>query len=255
MAMIGTTTHRRLVGLAAVVVVIAVWEVGVRNFDVPTTSLPAPSALWARAVRMAADERLDNHTLVTVSEILRGVGIGLGLGIAFALLFARARWVERLVMPAIVVMQVTPKIAIAPLLVLWMGLGAPAKVVLVALVTFFPVLVNTLMGLRSINTNTRQLCQILGLTGWQRFNKVELPSVIPNVVAGLRLGGLAGVTAAVIGEIIGAKAGLGYLVMQSQESGDVAQGLNAVVVLSLIGLTLWLGAGALASKADAMFRA
>lgn len=253
--MVETTARRRLAGLTAVVVVLAGWQLGAHISGAPSASVPAPSALWSRAVRMAADERLDNHILVTVGEILRGSGIGLVLGIAFALLFAKARWLEQLLMPAIVVMQVTPKIAIAPLLVLWMGLGAPAKVVLVALVTFFPVLINTLTGLRSINTNTIELCQILGLTGWQRFSKVELPSVIPNVVAGLRLGCLAGVTAAVIGEIIGAKAGLGYLVVQSQESGDVAQGLNAVIVLSLVGLGLWLGVGSLASKADAWFHA
>jgi len=204
---------------------------------------------------MAAQEGLLNHFLVTLSEIWRGVLIGLGVGVTAAVVFAKVPLLERLVMPVIVVVQVTPKIAIAPLLVLWLGLGATSKIVLVALVTFFPTLVNTLISLRSMSTNVMQLCQVLGLTPWQRFVKVELPSIVPGMVTGLRLGCLAGVTAAVIGEIIGAKAGLGYLVIQSQESGDVSMGLVAVIVLSFIGLGLWLITGYAENRATANFKA
>lgn len=248
-----TRIIRLAIGAASVAVVLALWEGAVRFLDLPGHTLPGPLALAERAYGMAATGGLMNHILVTVGEIFRGVGIGLVLGVVVAVVFSRIRILERLLMPVIVIMQVTPKIAIAPLLVLWLGLGATSKVVLVALVTFFPVLVNTFSGLLAISQNIRYLSRLLNLSATQRFFKIEAPSTVPNIVVGVRLGSLAGVTAAVIGEIIGAKAGLGYLVIQSQESGDVAQGLTAVIILSFIGLGLWTGVGALAKRADSMF--
>lgn len=250
-----TRGRRRLVGAVAVVLMMLVWQFLPTVAGVPATTFPPADQLGSRMLRMIADEGLVNHFLVTLGEIWRGVLIGLAVGVAAAVLFSKVPLMERLIMPIIVVVQVTPKIAIAPLLVLWLGLGATSKVFLVALVTFFPTLVNTVVGIRSIPTNVLQLCSLLALTPWQQFTKVELPSIVPGVVVGLRLGCLAGVTAAVIGEIIGARAGLGYLVVQSQESGDVARGLAAVVVLSLIGLALWVLTGKVADWAAARFAA
>lgn len=250
-----TRFRRAAVGAGSVIISLFLWEGLVAALDVPDRTLPGPTGLLERAAVMASSEGLGNNVLVTVGEIVRGVLIGLALGVLVALMFSRNRLLERIFMPVIVIMQVTPKIAIAPLLVLWLGLGATSKVFLVALVTFFPVLVSTYAGLQSISLNVRHLTQLLALSPIQRFLKIEVPSVVPNIVSGVRLGCLAGVTAAVIGEIIGAKAGLGYLVVQSQESGDVAQGLTAVVVLALVGLTFWTGVGALAKRADAFFAA
>ncbi len=250
-----TPWRRAGVSAVAVVVFLLAWRTLPRALGVSAQTLPTPVDLGRRLASMASHEGLGNHLLVTFSEIWRGVLIGLAAGVVLALVFAASPLVEKLVMPVVVVVQVTPKIAIAPLLVLWMGLGSVSKVFLVALVTFFPTLVNTLMALRSISGNVRQLSRLLALTRWQRFTKIELPSIVPGVVTGMRLGCLAGVTAAVIGEIIGAKAGLGYLVIQSQESGDVAQGLVAVLVLAFLGLLLWLGTGYLQARAERVFAA
>lgn len=238
---------RFILGAVAVVGFAVVWEAYVRIAEVPTHTLPSPLQIVQRFNAMVLNEQLLVHIRVTVAELVQGVVIGLAIGVLVAVAMARLRWLERVFMPLLVLIQITPKIAIAPLLVLWLGLGVTSKITLVALVTFFPVLINTLSGLRGISTNYRHLCEVFALSGPRRFFRVELPMILPSIVVGLRLGSLAGVTAAVIGELIGAQGGLGFLVSQGQENDNVPQAMVALLLLSLLGLICWSGIGVVAT--------
>ncbi|RGC69202.1 putative aliphatic sulfonates transport permease protein SsuC [Micromonospora sp. MW-13] len=238
---------RTLLGATSVVAFLLIWQGYVKAADVPAYTLPGPVEVVRYAGQLLAGDQLLVHIRVTAVELLQGVAIGLTVGVLAGVMAARWRWLERLAMPLLVLIQITPKIAIAPLLVLWLGLGVTSKITLVALVTFFPVLVNTLAGLRDIGTAYRHLCQVLAMSGTQRFFRVELPMTLPHIVVGLRLGALAGVTAAVIGELIGAQAGLGFMVAQGQETDNVPQSMVGLLLLSLLGLLAWSGIGTAAS--------
>ncbi|MEU4779993.1 ABC transporter permease [Micromonospora sp. NPDC023633] len=237
---------RAVLGTASVAAFLLAWQGYVHLAHVPTYTLPGPIEIVTYTWRMLTGEQLLVHLRVTGAELLQGVAIGLTVGVLTGVAMSRWRWLERAAMPLLVFIQITPKIAIAPLLVLWLGLGVTSKITLVALVTFFPVLINTLAGLRGIGTNYRHLCQVLALSGPRRFFQLELPMTLPHIVVGLRLGALAGVTAAVIGELIGAQGGLGYLVAQSQETDNIPQAMVGLLLLSMLGLVSWSGIGAVA---------
>jgi NitT/TauT family transport system permease protein len=177
---------------------------------------------------------------VTLVEILVGFVIGTVIGIAMAVLFVRLPLVEIILDPLIIFVQTAPKIAIAPLLLLWLGLGATPKVVLVAIVTFFPVLSNMLSALRSIDPNLLALAKLLRLNWWGRLWRIELPQAMPLLFTGMKVGITLAVTAAVIGELMGARAGLGYLLSLGQETSDIGLVLISVILLSLLGYVLLL---------------
>ena len=169
-----------------------------------------------------------------------GFVIGVVAGVATAVLFTRLPAVEVVLNPLIIFVQTAPKIAIAPLLLLWLGLGATPKIVLVAIVVFFPVLSNMLSALRSIDPNLLALARILRMGPVARFRRIELPQSLPLLFTGMKVGVTLAVTAAVIGELMGARAGLGYLLSLGQETADVGLVLVAVILLSLIGYALYL---------------
>jgi NitT/TauT family transport system permease protein len=248
-----TLFRRRAIGGASVVVAIVLWEAVVRLLAVPPTVLPGPIEVVRRLWRMFTHESLMTHISTTLSEIAVGVLIGLVVGIVMAFAMSRSRVLEKVFTPVLVAVQVAPKIALAPLFVLWFGLGVPSKIWLVALVTYFPVLINVLTLIKGVDRNLLDLGTVLGMSKLQRFRKIEVPSVLPGLLTGMRLGSLAGVTAAVIGELIGSRGGLGYVVIRSQENSDVPQGIAALLLLSLIGLVLWTGIGAAARYAENRF--
>lgn len=232
--------RRRWGGFCSVALFLVLWQIfspraGGRGV------LPSPLALLVRARELFSSAGLGYDVAVTVSEIVIGVAVGTFVGLFTAFVFFRARRVEQLSFPLILIVQITPKIALAPLFVLWFGIGLFSKVWLVALVTFFPVLVNSLAGLRSIDPQMFELSKILELGAWRRLREIELPGIRENIFVGLKLGVLSAVTAAVIGEMIGARQGLGYVVVRGQESADVAQSMVAIILLGFTGLLFWKG--------------
>ncbi|EKF43052.1 ABC transporter inner membrane protein [Nitratireductor indicus C115] len=228
---------RAIISLA---VFILLWWGLVRVFEVPAYLVPSPADLGAKAWFLTTQAGLFSHVPVTVFEILAGFVIGTVVGVLTAVLFARAPLVELVLNPLIIFVQTAPKIAIAPLLLLWLGLGATPKIVLVAIVTFFPVLSNMLSALRSIDPNLLSLARILRMNPLQRLWRIELPQSVPLLFAGMKVGVTLAVTAAVIGELMGARAGLGYLLSLGQETADVGLVLVAVILLSLVGYVLYL---------------
>ncbi|KRV49268.1 ABC transporter permease [Wenjunlia vitaminophila] len=227
------------VGTASLAAGVLLWQLVVTLFDVPDYKLPSPGQVADRGWELGRDGVLTPHIQQTLAEVTQGVLLGSVIGVVLAALFVRVRLVERLLMPLIVVAQVTPKISIAPLIVLWLGLGVGSKIALVTLVSFYPVLVNTVMRLRSIPKGVDDLSRILKLGPVARAIKIDLPYSLPAIAAGLRLGTLAAVTAAVIGEFIGAQSGLGYLERQAQENDDIQLVIVSLLLLCLLALALY----------------
>jgi NitT/TauT family transport system permease protein len=183
---------------------------------------------------------MGTHIGITLYEIFIGFLIGCVLGLLFGYLLAKSVLLERLFTPYIVLVQIAPKISIAPLFLLWFGLGATSKIALVILVVFFPIMVNTIVGIRSVESNMQDLLNILKANRWQRFWTVEIPYSLPSIMSGVKVSTTYAITGAVIGEMIGAKAGLGYLVILGSETFDINLILTAVLLLSVIGLVLYL---------------
>ncbi|ASO21990.1 NitT/TauT family transport system permease protein [Actinoalloteichus hoggarensis] len=228
-----------LVGALSLAGGVALWWLIAAFSGVPDHMLPTPGALLTRTVSLWQTGGLAIHLLETLAEVLQGVVIGGVIGVLIAVLFVRVAWVERLLMPVIVVVQVTPKISIAPLIVLWLGLGIGSKITLIALVTFYPILITMVSRLRGMSESLHDLADVLDIGGARRLLTIELPYSLPAIAAGLRVGVLQAVTAAVIGEFIGATAGLGYLEKQAQDNDDVQVVMICLILLCLIGWLLY----------------
>ncbi|MDD8054047.1 MAG: ABC transporter permease subunit, partial [Thermotogota bacterium] len=160
------------------------------------------------------------------------------LGILFGYILAKLPVLEKALSPYILIMQTAPKISLAPLFVLWFGLGILSKVVLIALVTLFPVMINMILGVRSTEKNYYDLMKVLKAKGWQVMVKLELMNALPYLMTGLRVGLVLSITAAVIGEMMGSKAGLGFLLILGNEMYDITLLLTVIVVISLLSFFL-----------------
>ena len=159
--------------------------------------------------------------------------IGIVIGLVLGYIMAKIRFIERLIMPFVIIIQTAPKISLAPLFILWMGLGIESKAA-------FPIMINEVSAIRSIEDNVYNLMKVLKASKWQTFCKIEVPYSIEMMLSGIKLALTQAMTGAVIGEMIGAKAGLGYLLTLGSETYDIKMILNAVILLSVIGLALYL---------------
>lgn len=224
----------RAPALLVPVVAAAVWKGAVALFRLPPHVLPAPELVLARLADLLASSALQKHLGATLAEIAVGFSSGALLGVLAGYLLARSETLEKVLSPFILVFQTAPKISLAPLFVLWFGLGLASKAVLIALVAFFPVLLNVMVGVRSVNPDYLRLLRILKAAPLQRVFRIELPSALPALLTGLRSGLVLSVTAAIIGEMMGAKYGLGFLLMTGNEMYDIPLVLASVFVISLL---------------------
>ena len=232
---------RRLVGFAAPLVLLlallAVWEGSVRLFDLPYYILPPPSRIATTFVSHFSS--LLHHAAVTLAEIVLGLflgGVG-GFGLALAVFYSPV--LERALYPLIIASQMIPVFAIAPLLIVWMGYGLWPKATVAALIGFFPVVVNASDGLRAPNEESVELFQSLGATRRQLLLKLRVPASLPTLFAGLKVAVTLSVVGATIGEWVGARQGLGYLMLQSNALLRVDLVFAAILMLSVLGLLLF----------------
>ena len=216
------------------------WTAALALFSVPDYLVPSPYQLAEKTWFLLSKAGLLWHIPVTVIEILVGYTIGVLIGVGAALLFHRAPLIEDILNPLIVFIQTAPKIAIAPLLLLWLGLDMTPKIVLVVIVTFFPILATMLSALRSMPPMLDELARILHLSPMQRIWRLDIPQALPLLFSGLKVAATLAITAAVIGELMGAKAGLGYLLSLGQETSDTQLVLVSVLILSLLGFLFYL---------------
>ncbi|MCD6033912.1 MAG: transporter permease [Thermomicrobiales bacterium] len=220
------------------ILLLVLWEVYVRTFDVHAFILPAPSAV----AEVIADQypNLFRHTLVTTSEILFGFVIGNMAAIIGAIVITNSRLAEQIFYPLIIASQTIPKIAIAPLFLIWLGTGLAPKVVITAILCFFPTLVNTVQGLRTVDPNAVDLFRLVAASRTQLFLKLQFPNALPFVFAGLKISIALAVIGAIVAEWIGASQGLGYLVMYGSQTLRTDLTFAALACIAVLGMALYL---------------
>jgi NitT/TauT family transport system permease protein len=223
----------------SVVIGLVIWQLFTTYSDVPSFIFPTPSEVWRRLITVIKDGSLLFHTLITLQEVIVGLALGLTAAITTGYFLAKSRLVERVLAPYIVASQSIPIVAIAPLLVIWLGPGILSKILTSALIVFFPVLVNTIVGLRSVPLELYELMRSLQASPWQRIFKLEVPAAMPVFLGGLRIGATLAVIGAVVGEFVGADKGLGFLVNVGRGLYDTALVFVAVFTLVLLALGLY----------------
>jgi NitT/TauT family transport system permease protein len=224
--------------LGVLVLVLLVWELGLRVTETPAYVLPPPSLVLARLVDGLIGGSLLRHTLVTVQEILGGYLLGAALGIGLGVLISQYPLLDDILYPYVVALNSVPKVAVSPLIVLWFGLGFQSKIVIAALVAFFPLLVNVSLGLKSADPEQIDLMRGLTASRWQIFTMVQLPNALPSIFAGLEVAIVLSVVGAIVGEFVGAKEGLGYFIQLSNALVDTAGMFAAFILLALVGWLL-----------------
>lgn len=227
-----------LLPLSSLVVVLLAWDLAVVGFSVPTYLLPRPGdvgvALWSGYV---TDGTYWPHMATTAYEMVVGYVVGCTVAFLVGAMVAEWRFLERLVMPYVVALQSMPKVALAPLLIVWFGFGVTSKVVLVALICFFPVFINCFYGFRSANPDLLKLYRSFNASRLHVFRHVKLPSAAGPIFAGLQIAVVLALIGAVVGEFVSSRQGLGYLIQSSTLSFDVATMFAAILTLSAIGIT------------------
>ncbi|MGP4015901.1 ABC transporter permease [Saccharopolyspora sp. 5N708] len=228
--------------LIILVVLLAAWQMAVSVFQVSSFILPSPSAVLDSLIGMLSTGSASSawfHAQVTLIEVVAGFLIALVTGVAVGAVLGRLVWLERALQPTMVAFQVVPKVAFVPLMVIWFGFGVSSKIIIAAILAFFPIMLNVLLGVRSVDPGHRDVMRSLGASRWATFKSLELPSMLPYVFAGAEVAIVFSVIGAIVGEYLGGSQGLGYLVVSSLNALD-APGLFAVIViLAVMGSLLF----------------
>ena len=218
---------------------LCIWEVLVRLSNYPPFILPAPSRIFTRFISASRTGLLWPNVWVSFYEVLLGLLIGTIAALAAGYFLAHSPIAEKILFPYIVVSQAVPLAAIAPLLIIWFGSGIRPKVFICALVVFFPLLINILVGYRELERNLSDLMTSMKAGRWARLRYLELPGTLPVLLGGLRISATLSVIGAVVGELSGADAGLGYLINIARGQYDTALVFVAVFMLMVIALVLY----------------
>jgi len=224
--------------LLLIALVLALWEVAVRLFEVPLFILPAPSSVFVAFYRGFASGLYLDHIWVTVGETLLGFVLGTALAFVLGTVIALSRPLEYFLYPFVVMFQAMPKVALAPLIIVWFGLGLASKVVNAGLVAFFPLMVNTIVGLRSAEEDKVNLMRSLAASKTQIFWMLQLPNAMPYIFAGLEIAMIFALIGAIVAEFVGAQSGLGMLIQSMNFTMDVAGQFSVLLLLSILGLLL-----------------
>jgi NitT/TauT family transport system permease protein len=225
--------------LLAVGCAVGIWQAVAERALVPAYILPLPSKVLAAWVQLWLNGALARHVSATLSEAMLGFAIAFVAGIVLAYPLARSETFSRLFSPFIATTQAVPMIALAPLLVMWFGLGLLSKVVICALIVFFPIVVNTVVGLRSIDREMTDAARTLGAGRWQSLWFVEVPLALRPVLGGIRMGLTLAMTGAIVGEFVAADAGLGFLMVLSRTNFDAAMVFAAALTTAALATLLY----------------
>ena len=222
---------------ATVLLLLVLWDLCVRLFNLPVYLVPRPSAV---ATRMVTDAGLLlRHGAITFAESVGGFLLSVAIGVPLGMALVWSRLLERSVMPLLVVSQSFPKVAIAPLIVIWFGLGVLPKLVIGFLIAFFPVVISAIAGMRSVDPDLLDLARSMQGTGLRTFLKIRLPFALPQMFAGFKVAVAFATVGAVVGEWVGADSGLGYLLLWANANLDTSLLFGILVCLMIIGLLLY----------------
>ena len=230
----------RLLSFLTLIVILLIWELAVHALAVPRIILPPPSAIGVSLWNSLQTPSFYGHIGVTLYEALAGFVLGGGTGFLLGVLIGQAQIVERTLYPYIVAFQTLPKVAVAPIVLIWFGYGLSSKVVITATISFFPLLANTIAGMRATPADERELFRAFTASGWQMFTKLQMPHALPFIFVGIDLSILLSVTGALVGEFVGSRSGLGFLILQRNLDLNMAGTFAILIVLGVIGFALHL---------------
>ena len=219
-----------------IAVVLLWWLVTARGWVKPYL-IPSPGSVIGEFHTDAG--LLAHHSLITLTETIVGFIVAAAVGLLCAVMIVYSRGVERTLYPLLLAAQVVPKIAIAPLFVVWLGFGIAPKILVAVLIAFFPVVISGVAGLRSVDPELLDLAATMGASPWDSFAKIRFPSAMPHIFAGLKVAVTLAVVGAVVGEFVGANSGLGYIVMSSNGNLNTPQLFAALIAMSVIGIVLF----------------
>lgn len=229
--------HRYLPGILAHLGLIAVWYAFAAYGHVPSFILPSPTATIATLA--GRNYGWVDNSLVTASEIFGGYFLAVAVGVAIAICFSWSNTAEAAGMPLLVSLNMIPKVALGPLFIVWFSYGIFPNTIIAFSISFFPILLNTARGFREVEPELLELVRSLRSSKWQTFTKIQLPSALPYIFSGMKVGAILAVAGAIVGEFLGSSRGLGYLMLQVQVSLDTAAMFMAVILITLIGVVLY----------------
>jgi NitT/TauT family transport system permease protein len=222
--------------VVAVLVGLAFWQALVQLHALPTYMLPAPSAVWTTGWALTRNGSLWHHVSITLAEAMLGFAIAFAVGASTAYPLAKSRLVASILSPYIAGTQAMPIIALAPLLLVWFGFGLVPKAIICALIVFFPILINTAVGLRTVDQAAVEAAQTEGANAWQILWHVEVPMGLRTILSGIRIGLTLSITGAIVAEFVASAAGLGYLMTLARSQYDSP--LLFVACLSVVALAV-----------------
>lgn len=225
---------------ALIIVIIAVWQILVTTLEVNPLVFPPPLEVGEALILLLTDPDTWEEVGITVLEIVAGFAIAVVTGIIVGVVLGKLPWLEVSIRPLIVAAQVAPKVAFIPLFVIWFGFGITSKVLLAALLAFFPVMLNVLLGVRSVEQGQREVMRSISASRAQTFLQLEMRSLQPYLFAGMEVAIVLATIGAIVGEYLGGSVGLGAMVVRAMSQLDAARTFALIILLSLIGLALYL---------------
>lgn len=222
---------------AVLVVFLLVWEIGVAVFNAPRYLLPPPSVVF----KSFADNwsAIAYESGFTLYATLAGFGLSILIGVPLAVAIVYSKPLERVLYPLLVASQAIPKVAIAPLLLVWLGYGTAPKIVVAFLIAFFPIVVNTASGLNQVNSEMLRLAASMGMKPWDVFRRLRFPMAVPSMMSGFKVAIALAVVGAVVGEFVGSRNGLGYMIMVATGNFNTALVFACILTLTVMGITLF----------------
>ncbi|HVX98641.1 MAG TPA: ABC transporter permease [Pseudorhodoplanes sp.] len=237
MQALGLWLRKRAGALIVFAILFALWESSVWLFGVKEYLLPPPSMVWREFMKHY--EVVIDGAWVTTREIIAGYLLAIVVSVPLALTVAYSRFMEEAVYPAVVFLQIIPKIAIAPLFIIWFGFGFTPKLLLVFLLCFFPIVVASIAGFKAVDPDIMDFARTTGASGWKMFAKIRLPQALPDIFTGLKVAAALSATAAVVAEFVASDRGLGYLLLQYNGNLETPMVFAVIVLLSLIGVIVY----------------
>ena len=233
----GVAFLKKLTPVAGILVFLAIWQIGVVAYQVPVYLLPPPTTI----ARTFVEEfpRLLYHGWITTYEMLGGYAMAVGIALPLAIAITSSKRFDEFVMPTMLFFQVVPKVAIAPLFLVWFGVGTTPKVLVAFLISFFPIVIDAAVGLRSMSPEMNDLARSMGATRMQVFARFRLPTSLPYLFSGLKVAATLAIAGAVVGEFVGADKGLGYLLLTTNSNMETSLMFATIVALTIIGLAFF----------------
>lgn len=230
---------------ALALALLALWQAYVSGAGVSPFILPAPAQVWSAWQDLLGSPRAWAHTGWTVYATLAGFAWALVVGVGLGVLIGRLRWLETTLNPFIVATQVVPKVALVPLFVVWFGFGVTSKVIIAAVLAFFPILTNTVLGVKSIDGGHRDVMTSLNATRWQVFRRLELPSALPYILTGMEVGIVLAIIGAIVGEYLGGNSGLGALLIAKMNAYETDALFAVTLHMTILGFLFYFAIGGL----------